>query len=145
MNDIVVLFLSEFMFCFTDLTRSEEDRYLIGWVYLVIFAYLVGSNILVMFFLAVRDALKTLKRKIFICRRERILKRIKEVKKQREIGDRQTKAYSKALKSSNNKIYLEEARIDRELQQQQAQEILKLMQLREKQLQAIVWQRLDKI
>ena len=55
MNDIVVLFMSEFMFCFTDLMRSEEDKYLIGWVYLGIFGYLVGSNIIVMVFLAVRD------------------------------------------------------------------------------------------
>ena len=92
MNDMVVLFLSEFMFCFTDLTWSEEDKYLIGWVYIGIFAYLVGSNILVMFFLAVRDALKTLKRKILIQRRNRILKRIEEAKIKREIGDRQTKA-----------------------------------------------------
>jgi len=92
MNDMVVLFLSEFMFCFTDLTWLEEDKYLIGWVYIGIFAYLVGSNILVMFFLAVRDALKTLKRKIFIQRRNRILKRIEEAKRKREIGDRQTKA-----------------------------------------------------
>ncbi len=70
------------------------------------FANLVASNILVMLFLAVRDVLKTLKRKIFICRRDIILERIKEAKKQREIGDRETLAYSKALKSSNNKIYL---------------------------------------
>ena len=74
MNDIVVLFLSEFMFCFTDLTRSEEDKYLIGWVYLGIFGYLVGSNILVMVLLALRGALKTLKRKFFICSLNRILK-----------------------------------------------------------------------
>ena len=65
MNDLVVLFMSEFMFCFTDLTRSEEDKYLIGWVYLGIFGYLVGSNILVMVFLALRDALETFKRKHF--------------------------------------------------------------------------------
>ena len=92
MNDMVVLFLSEFMFCFTDLTWSEEDKYLIGWVYIGIFAYLVASNILVMFFLAVRDALKTLKRKIFIRRRDRILKRINEAKRNREISVRQAKA-----------------------------------------------------
>ena len=73
MNDIVVLFMSEFMYCFTDLIRSEEDKYLIGWVYLGIFGSMVGSNILVMVFLALRDAIKTLKRKIFIWTRDRIL------------------------------------------------------------------------
>ena len=75
MNDLLVLFMSEFMFCFTDLTRSAEDKYLIGWVYLGVFGYLVGSNIIVMVFLALRDVFKALKRKIFIRRRDEILKR----------------------------------------------------------------------
>ena len=75
MNDLVVLFMSEFMFCFTDLTRSEEDKYLIGWIYLGVFGYLVGSNIILMVFLALRDVFKALKRKIFIRRRDEILKR----------------------------------------------------------------------
>jgi hypothetical protein len=86
MNDIVVLFMSEFIFCFTDLTRSEEDKYLIGWVYLGIFGYLVGSNIIMMVFLAVRDVFKTLKRKFFICRRDRILRRNKELEQKRDIA-----------------------------------------------------------
>ena len=90
MNDIIVLFLSEFMFCFTDLMRSEEDKYLIGWVYLGVFGCLVGSNILVMVFLALSDALKTLKRKIFICRRDRILKQNKEWKQKKDLADRQS-------------------------------------------------------
>ena len=86
MNDIVVLFMSEFMFCFTDLMRSEEDKYLIGWVYLGIFGYLVGSNIIVMVFLAVRDLYKTLKRKFFICRRDRILRRNEKWEQLRDIA-----------------------------------------------------------
>ena len=92
MNDIVVLFMSEFMFCFTDLTQSVEDKYLIGWVYLGIFGYLVGSNIFVMVFLALRDIFKTLKREIFICRRDRILKQNEEWKQKRVIVERRYKA-----------------------------------------------------
>ena len=109
MNDIVVLFLSEFMFCFTDLTRSEEDKYLIGWVYLGIFGYLVGSNILLMVFLALRDAFKTLKRKIFICRRDRILKQNEEWKQKRNLAERQSQAEAKALKRAVNRIWLNDA------------------------------------
>ena len=109
MNDIVVLFLSEFMFCFTDLTRSEEDKYLIGWVYLGIFGYLVGSNILLMVFLALRDAFKTLKRKIFICRRDRILKQNEEWKQKRNLAERQSQAEAKALKKAVNRIWLKDA------------------------------------
>jgi hypothetical protein len=90
LNDIVVLFLSEFMFCFTDLTRSEEDKYLIGWVYLGIFGCLIGSNILVMVLLALRDAFKTLKRKIFICKRDRIMKQNEEWKQKRDLAERQS-------------------------------------------------------
>ena len=92
MNDGVVLFMSEFMFCFTDLTRSEEDKYLIGWVYLGIFGSMVGSNILVMVSLALRDAFKILKRKIFICRRDRILKKNEELKQKRDVAERLAKA-----------------------------------------------------
>ena len=90
MNDIVVLFLSEFMFCFTDLTRSEEGKYLIGWVYLGIFGYLVGSNIFVMVFLILRDVFKTLKRKIFICKRDSILKRNEDLRKKKDLAEKQS-------------------------------------------------------
>ena len=106
MNDIVVLFMSEFMFCFTDITRSEEDKYLIGWVYLGIFGSMVGSNILVMVSLALRDAFKILKRKIFICKRDRILKKNEEWKKKRDVAERRAKADSKVLKKAINKIRL---------------------------------------
>ena len=85
-----MLFLSEFMFCFTDLMRSEEDKYLIGWVYLGIFGCLVGSNILVMVFLALRDAFKTLKRKIFICKRDSILKRNEDLRKKKDLAEKQS-------------------------------------------------------
>ncbi len=98
MNDIVVLFLSELMFCFTDLTRSEEDKYLIGWVYLGIFRYLVGSNIFVMVLLALIGAFKTLKRKFFICSLNRILKRKEESKQKRDLAERKSQAEAKALK-----------------------------------------------
>ncbi len=114
MNDIVVLFMSEFMFCYTDLTRSEEDKYLIGWVYLGIFGYLVGSNIIVTVFLALRDVFKALKREIFICRRDRIMKQNEEWKQKRDIAERRSKAESKLLKRVVNRIRLNDARLDEE-------------------------------
>jgi hypothetical protein len=116
MNDIVVLFMSEFMYCFTDLTRSEEDKYLIGWVYLGIFGSMVGSNILVMVSLALRDAFKILKRKFFICRRDRILKKNEELKQKRDVAERLAKADAKALKRAINKIRLEDTKEEREQQ-----------------------------
>ncbi len=92
MNDIVVLFMSEFMFCFTDLTRSLEDKYLIGWVYLGILGHLAGSNIFVMVLLASSSLFKIFKREIFICRRDRILKWNEEWKQKRNIAERRSKA-----------------------------------------------------
>jgi hypothetical protein len=109
MNDIVVLLMSELMFCFTDLTRSEEDKYLIGWVYLGIFGSMVVSNILVMVSLALRDAFKILKRKIFICRRDRILKKNLERKQKRDVAERRAKADAKALRIEIDKIRFEDA------------------------------------
>ena len=109
MNDLVVLFMSELMFCFTDLTRSEEDKYLIGWVYLGVFGYLVGSNIIVMVFLALRDVLKALKRKIFIRRRDEILKRNEERKQIRDLAESCVKGNAKELKRAMNRIWLKDA------------------------------------
>jgi hypothetical protein len=34
MNDLIVLLLSQFIFVFTDVTGTQEDKYFIGWVYL---------------------------------------------------------------------------------------------------------------
>jgi hypothetical protein len=138
MNDGVVLFMSEFMFCFTDLTRSEEDKYLIGWVYLGIFGSMVGSNILVMVSLALRDAFKILKRKIFICRRDRILKKNEERKKKRDVAERRAKADAKALKIAINKIRFEDAQEERERQEKEERK----MSLKRK-ARAIVRQRLE--
>ena len=109
MNDIVVLFMSEFMFCFTDLTQSVEDKYLIGWVYLVIFGYLVGSNIIVMVFLALRDVFKALKRKIFIRSRDKILKQNEEKKQIRDLTESCVKVNTKELKRAMNRIWLKDA------------------------------------
>ncbi len=117
MNDVFVIFMSEFMFCFTDLTQSEEDKYLIGWVYLGIFGSMVGSNILVMVSLALRDAFKILKRKIFICRRDRILKKKEEWKQKRDVAKRRAIADAKELKIAVNKIRLEDAKEERERQE----------------------------
>jgi hypothetical protein len=119
MNDIVVLFMSEFMFCFTDMTRSEEDKYIIGWVYLGIFGYLVGSNIILMIFLALRDVFKALKRTIFIKKRDRILKRNKEWKKKRDLAERRAKADAKALKREVNRIWLKDAEEERKRQEKE--------------------------
>jgi hypothetical protein len=139
MNDIVVLFMSEFMFCFTDRTRSEEDKYLIGWVYLGIFGSMVGSNILVMVSLALRDAFKIFKRKIFICRRNRILKKNEERKKKRDVAERRAKADAKALKIAINKIRLfEDAQEERERQEKEERK----MSLKRK-ARFIVGQRLE--
>jgi hypothetical protein len=132
--------MSEFMFCFTDLTRSEEDKYLIGWVYLGIFGSMVGSNLLVMISLALRDVFKILKRKIFICSRVRILKRKQERKKKRDDAERRAKADAKALKRAINKIRFEDAKEERERQEKEERE------MREKQQAiAIARQRLEEI
>ncbi len=108
MNDILVLFMSEFMFCFTDLTRSVEEKYLIGWVYLGIFGYLVGSNIIVMVFLASIDVFKALKRKFFISKRNEILKQNEERKQIRDLTESCVKVNTKELKRSMNKILLKD-------------------------------------
>jgi hypothetical protein len=118
------------MFCFTDLTRSEEDKYLIGWVYLGIFGSMVGSNILVMVSLALRDAFKILKRKIFICRRDRILKKIQERKQKWDVAERRAKADAKALKIAINKIRLEDAKEERERQEKEEREMREKQQAR---------------
>ncbi len=76
-NDLLVLLLSIFMFLFTDITNSQEDKYFIGWVYLGIVAFLVSSNILVMAFVTLRDTVKAFKRKLFIMMRNKILARNK--------------------------------------------------------------------
>jgi len=119
MNDIVVLFMGEFMFCFTDMTRTEEDKYIIGWVYLGIFGYLVGSNIIVMVFLALRDVIKALKRNIFIRKRDRILKWNKEWKQMRDLAERRAKADEKALKREVNIIWLKDAEEKRKRQEKE--------------------------
>jgi hypothetical protein len=109
MNDILVLFMSEFMFCFTDLTRSVEDKYLIGWVYLGVFGYMVGSNIILMVLLALIDVFKALKRKIFICRRDKILKQNEERKQIRDLAESCVKDNEKELKRAMNRIWLKDA------------------------------------
>jgi hypothetical protein len=123
MNDIFVLFMSEFMFCFTDLTRSVEDKYLIGWFYLGILGYLVGSNIFVMVFLASSNVLQTLKREIFICRRDRILKQNEEWKQKSLLAEKLSKAELKALKRAVNRIRLNDARLDEEYREKEEREI----------------------
>ena len=140
MNDIVVLFMSEFMFCFTDLTQSVEDKYLIGWVYLGIFGYLVGSNIFVMVFLSLRDVFKTLKRKIFIRKRDRILKRNKEWKQKRDLAERRAKADAKALKKEVKRIWLNDAEEERKRQEKEEREMRQKHQAR-----AIARKRLEEI
>jgi hypothetical protein len=85
-----------------------EDKYLIGWVYLGVFGYMVGSNIIFMVLLALIDVFKALKRKIFICRRDKILKQNEERKQIRDLTESCVKVNTKELKRSMNKILLKD-------------------------------------
>ena len=73
MNDVIVLLLSQFIFVFTDVTGSQEDKYFIGWVYLTFVGYLVSTNVFFMVFHAVSNAVNALKRKFFIRKKNQIL------------------------------------------------------------------------
>lgn len=47
-NDFVVLILIYIIILFTDLARTQEDKYLIGWVFVGILAVLILGNISLM-------------------------------------------------------------------------------------------------
>ncbi len=106
----------------------------------MIFGYLVGSNIILMVFLASRDVLKTLKRKIFIWKRDIIMKRNEEWKQKRDLAERRDKAVRKALKREINRIWLKDAEEERKRQEKEEREMRKKQQAR-----AIARQRLDEI
>ena len=62
-NDTIVLILSYFMFVFTDLTPSQEDKYLIGWVYNGLVGLLVVSNLFLILYCGIKDVVKKIKAK----------------------------------------------------------------------------------
>ena len=62
-NDSIVLILSYFMFVFTDLTPSQEDKYYIGWYYNSIVGILVGANLFVIVYSGVKEAIMKIKAK----------------------------------------------------------------------------------
>ena len=54
-NDLFVLTCSYFLYLFTDLIQTQEDKYLIGWYYSGIVGMLIFANLFVMVMTAYQD------------------------------------------------------------------------------------------
>jgi hypothetical protein len=70
-NDLFVLTLSYFPYLFTDLTQSQEDKYLIGWFYTGIVVMLIVSNLFVMVMTAYQDVKEKITGMISKCKNRR--------------------------------------------------------------------------
>ena len=81
-NDLFVITCSYFLYLFTDLTQSQEEQYLIGWVYSGVVGILIISNLFVMIMTALKDLKEKIQSMIDNCRHQ---KEVEEQKKRREL------------------------------------------------------------
>ena len=67
-NDCLVLILSYFLFFFSDLTPTPEDKYFIGWFFNGLFGIMVSVNVVVMVQTVVLNVMNKFKEMIFKCK-----------------------------------------------------------------------------
>jgi hypothetical protein len=81
-NDLFVITCSYFIYLFTDLIQSQEEKYLIGWFYSGIVGILIISNLFVMIMTALKDLKEKIKSMMDNCKHQ---KEVEEQKKKREL------------------------------------------------------------
>ena len=62
-NETLVLLNSYFLFLFSDFVVNPEDRYLMGWVNIVLLGLMVATNIGIVFFKEIQSVWRYLKLK----------------------------------------------------------------------------------
>ena len=60
-NNYIVLFLSYYLFLFTPLILSVDDKYLIGWVFVGIICIMLVANLVAMLLNVFKDLVKRIK------------------------------------------------------------------------------------